>query len=191
LLGFWLSDQSERVFIQKLSFLLKDGKLECGKFLLKLVHPCPTNDLIDLVIDLRQNFLEIGLNLNEGLTVSMRGTGLFDNFLKKHLVTSDPEGRLQELILSDFIRGLGIDTTEVADFLVAFYQFLQETLRRLRVENIIRIQLEKWDEFSENRRIELRIRVIIIFASEGGVHGLMEIFYLHDRGKKLAALSLA
>jgi hypothetical protein len=36
---------------------------------------------------------------------------------------------------------------------------MQETLSRLRVENIIPIQLEKWDEFSENWRIELRIRV--------------------------------
>ena len=116
---------------------------------------------------------------------------LFDDFLKEHLVTSDSEGRLQELILCDFIRSLGIDAAEVAYFLVGFYQFLQETLRRLRVENIIRIQLEKRDEFSENWRIELRIRVIVIFASEGGVHGLVEIFYLHDRRKKLAALCLA
>lgn len=190
MLGLRLSDQCQRVFIQKLSFFLKDWKLRCGKFLLKLIHPCATNDLIDLVIDLRQYFFEIGLNVNEGLIVLVRGTGLFDNFLKEHLVTSDPEGWLQKLILSDFICCLGIDSTKVADFLVGLYQFLQETLRRLRVENIIRIQLEKWDEFSENWRIELRIRVIIVFASEGGVHCLMKIFNLDNRGKKLAALCL-
>jgi hypothetical protein len=69
---------------------------------------------------LRQNFLEIGLNVNKGLIVFVRGTGLFDNFLKEHLVTSDSEGRLQEFILCDFIRSLGIDTTKVADFLVGF-----------------------------------------------------------------------
>ena len=129
LFGSGLSDERKGVLIQELSVVFEDGEVGGGELLLELVHPGATNDLIDLVVDLGENLLEIGLDVDEGLIVAMRGAGLLDDFLKEHFVAGDPEGGLQELILRHFISCLGILPTELTHVLVGFYEFLQEALR--------------------------------------------------------------
>lgn len=93
-----------------------------------MVHPGPSDDLIDLIIDLRQYFLEVRIDINKLKIILVALAGLLDDLLEEHLVSGDPKGGLKQFILCYFV-GIGrVGLTDFSDFLVGLDEFLQEAL---------------------------------------------------------------
>lgn len=134
---------------------MEDGEIRHGKLLLELVHACPSDYLVDFIVDLRQYLLEVGLHFDEALAVAVGLACLLYNLLEQHFVASNSKGRLKQLIFSYFVRIHCVLPANLSDILIGLYEFLQELLSRLCVEDIVRVQLEERDEFLENGSVEL------------------------------------
>jgi hypothetical protein len=92
---------------------------------------------IHLIIHLCQNAFEVCHHISEEFVVWVTFASVFDDTFEESLVSSYPESRLTQLIVSYFISIVSVPTTNFTHLLITFLQILQTLLSNLCVQNIV------------------------------------------------------
>ena len=149
--------------------------------MLELVESVTADDLIDLVIDLREDSREVVHDISEVFPVGVAQTGALDDAVEEHLVPGNPEGRLTELVIGYLARGLCVLATDLADFLVVLFQVLQVLLGCGGVQDVIRVEFEERDVLPQDESVALLVIVVIVLLLQDTIHTRVEVSDLHDR----------